>query len=169
MMKQLKFLVVAAVLFAGIQTVTAQAKVAHINVQDLIMNMPEMKSANTQLQKLSDAHKAELQKMASEYEAKIKQYNADASQVSDAVYKSRVQEVEDMKGRIQEYEQSATDELMKKQEDMYKPIIDKSKAAIQKVATAKGYQYVLDSSQGKGVIVADGPDLMADVKKELGF
>jgi outer membrane protein len=169
MMKQLKFLVIAALMFAGVQTATAQSKIAHINVQDLIMNMPEMKSANTQLQKLSDTHKAELQKMMAEYEAKIKAYNADANTVSEAVYKSRIQEVKDMEGRIQEYEQNASDDIMKKQEEMYKPIIDKSKAAIQKVAKAKGYEYVLDASQGKGVVVSDGPDLMADVKKELGF
>lgn len=169
MMKQLKFLVIAALMFAGIQSATAQSKVAHINVQELIMSMPEMKSANTQLQKLSDAHKAEMQKMIAEYEAKIKSYNADASTVSDAIYKSRIQEVEDMKNRIQEYEQNATDDLMKKQEEMYKPIVEKSKAAIQKVAKAKGFEYVLDASQGKGLVVFDGTDLMADVKKELGF
>ena len=58
---------------------------------------------------------------------------------------------------------------MEKQESIYKPILEKSRTAIQKVAKAKGYQYVLDSSTGSGVILADGPDLMADVKKELGF
>jgi outer membrane protein len=169
MMKQLKLLFIAVILFAGIQSATAQTKVAHINVQELIMAMPDMKTANTSLQKLKDAHSTQLNTMIAEYEAKIKTYSTDETQVSDAVYKSRVQEVEDMKTRIQQYEQTATEELMKKQEDLYKPIIDKSKAAIQKVATAKGFQYVLDSSQGKGVIIADGTDLLADVKKELGF
>jgi outer membrane protein len=50
-----------------------------------------------------------------------------------------------------------------------KPITDKAKAAIQKVARAQGFEYVLDSTVGGGVILADGKDLMADVKKELGF
>ena len=44
-----------------------------------------------------------------------------------------------------------------------------SEAAIKKVAKAKGFQYVLDSTTGSGVLVADGTDLLADVKKELGF
>ena len=34
---------------------------------------------------------------------------------------------------------------------------------------AKGYKYVLDSTTGTGLILADGYDLMADVKKELGI
>ena len=53
--------------------------------------------------------------------------------------------------------------------DLIKPIMEKAQAAIQKVARAKGIQYVLDSTVGSGVLLADGVDLLADVKKELGF
>ena len=52
---------------------------------------------------------------------------------------------------------------------MMKPLIDKAKAAIDKVALDMGYDYVLDSSAGGSVITAKGKDIMTDVKKELGF
>ena len=43
-MKQLKTLLIAAALFIGAnQTISAQAKVAHIDVQELMTTMPEMK------------------------------------------------------------------------------------------------------------------------------
>jgi outer membrane protein len=71
--------------------------------------------------------------------------------------------------RIQQYQQTAQKELQQKQEDILKPILEKARLAIQKVAKAKGYQYVLDASTGSGVLMAEGPDLLADVKKELGF
>ena len=35
-----------------------------------------------------------------------------------------------------------------------KPIFEKAKAAIQKVAKAQGFQYVLDSTQGSGVLLS---------------
>jgi outer membrane protein len=41
--------------------------------------------------------------------------------------------------------------------------------AILKVGSDQGFNYVLDSSQGQGVIMANGQDLLADVKAELGF
>ena len=44
-----------------------------------------------------------------------------------------------------------------------------SLAAIEKVASAQGFDYVLDSSAGGSVIMSKGTDLMADVKTELGF
>lgn len=170
MMKQVRSLLIAALLFVGIsQTVSAQAKVAHINVTELMTAMPEMKAANAQLEKLSQTYDTEYNTMVEEFRTKIKKYDEEAATVGDAVNQTRQTEVQEMQQRIQQYQQTVTKELQTKQEEIYKPILEKSKAAIQKVARAKGYQYVLDSSIGSGVIMADGPDLLADVKKELGF
>ena len=47
--------------------------------------------------------------------------------------------------------------------------MEKAQKAIQKVAKAKGVNYVLDATTGSGVLFAEGIDLLADVKKELGF
>ena len=46
---------------------------------------------------------------------------------------------------------------------------EKAKNAILKVGKAQGFDYVLDASQGQGVIFAGGKDLLQDVKSELGF
>ncbi|QYJ69462.1 OmpH family outer membrane protein [Flavobacterium litorale] len=169
-MKQLKSLLIAAILFVGInQSVSAQAKVAHINVTDLMSEMPEMKAANTQIENYGKTFDKEYRTMVEEYQTKIKKYDQEAATVSDAINETRSQEVQEMGNRIQQYQQTASKDMQKKQEEILKPILEKAKAAIQKVAKAKGYQYVLDSTVGSGVLVADGPDILADVKKELGF
>ena len=80
-----------------------------------------------------------------------------------------MKEMQEMAQRIQAFQQNAEKELGQKQQDLLKPIMEKAQAAIQKVAKTKGYQYVLDSTSGSGVILADGPNLFTDVKKELGF
>ncbi|WP_159799502.1 OmpH family outer membrane protein [Flavobacterium sp. MK4S-17] len=169
-MKRLKSLLIAAMLIIGAsQAVSAQAKVAHIDVQALMSAMPEMKTAKAQLEKLTQSYDSEYSTMVEEYRNKIKKYDQEAATVTDAVNETRSKEVQDLQQRIQLYQQNASKELQQKQEDIVKPIMEKSIAAIKKVAKAKGYQYVLDSTVGSGVLVADGPDLMADVKKELGF
>ena len=53
--------------------------------------------------------------------------------------------------------------------DLYKPIVEEAQKAIKEIATAKGYQYVLDSSPGKGLIVYTGEDLLVAVKTKLGI
>lgn len=169
-MKQLKSLLIAALLFAGIsQTVQAQAKVAHINLSDLMTASPDMKAANAQLEKIAKTYDTDYNTMVEEFRKKVGQYEKEASTVTDAVNETRSKEVQDMQKRIQDYQQNASKELQEKREAIYKPVMEKANLAIQKVAKAKGYQYVLDSTIGSGVLLADGPDLIADVKKELGF
>lgn len=170
MMKQLKTLLIAAMLFVGAsQAANAQAKVAHINVSEVMETSPEMKAATAQFQKLTDGYDAEYKTMVEEFRKKVAQYEKEATTVKDDVNEARSKELQDMQKRIQDYQDNATKELQGKREAIYKPIYDKAKAAIQKVAKAKGYQYVLDATPGSGVLVADGPDIGADVKKELGF
>ena len=170
MMKQFKSLLIAAALFIGVSyTASAQAKVAHINVQELMSTMPDMKAANTQLEKIGKTYDTEYKTMVQEYQTKLEKYEKEAPTVGDAVNQTRQTEVQEMGNRIQQYQQTAQKELQQKQEDILKPILEKARVAIQKVAKAKGYQYVLDSSTGSGVLMAEGPDLLADVKKELGF
>lgn len=166
-MKQIKTLLIAAILVLGAsQTINAQAKTAHVDVSEIMTKMPAMLDAQKQLEKLSATYDAEYKKMAEEFQAKLKLYDADAAKVTDAVNAERQKEVQDMQKRIQDYGQNAQKELQQKQEDITKPIYEKVRLSIQKVGKAKGFQYVLD---GATLLLADGQNLTADVKKDLGF
>ena len=74
-----------------------------------------------------------------------------------------------MQQNIMQAQQQAQQELSQKEMELLKPILEKANAAILKVGKAQGFDYVLDASSGSGVILADGKDLLAEVKKELGF
>jgi outer membrane protein len=165
-MKQFKTFLIAAVALLGFQTINAQAKIAHVEVQDIMAKMPAVLDAQNQLKKLSDTYTAEYKTMVDEYQAKLKKYDTEAATVTDAVNQTRQQEVQDMAKRIGDYQETAQKDLQKKEGDLMKPITEKVKASIQKVGKAKGYQYVLNATD---LLLADGPDLTADVKKDLGF
>ena len=78
-------------------------------------------------------------------------------------------QLQEMQQRIQEFRETASQELQKRSAEMMRPLYEKARVAIEKVAGAQGYDYVLDSSPGGSVITASGKDLMTDVKTELGF
>jgi outer membrane protein len=107
--------------------------------------------------------------MAAELQSKVKQYDTEAAAQTDEENAKRLQEVQGMEQSIRQYQAQAQQELQKKEFDLLKPITEKAQAAISKVADAMGFDYVLDSTQGQGVIISNGTDLMIDVKKELGF
>ena len=49
-----------------------------------------------------------------------------------------------MQQRIQEFRETAAQELQKRSADMMRPLLIKPRAAIDKVAQLKGFDYVLD-------------------------
>ena len=166
-MKRLKSLLLATVLCLGTSyTINAQAKTAHVDVNEIISKMPAMLDAQKQLEKLSATYDTEYKTMAQEYQAKIDKYDKEALTVGDAVNATRQTEVQDLVKRITDYRDNAQKELQKKEADMVKPLMEKIKGAIAKIGKAKGYQYVLNVAD---LLLADGPDLTADVKKDLGF
>ncbi len=167
-MKQIKTLFLAVMFIGASQFASAQTKVGHIDVSALVPNMPEMKAAESQLKKMQESYDDQYKKMTTDYQTKLEKYQKEAPTAGDALNQSRSLEMEQEGKRIQKFQQDAAAELQKKSEDLQKPILDKARTAIQKVARAKGIQYVLDSSVGSGVIMADGTDLLEDVKKELG-
>ena len=60
-------------------------------------------------------------------------------------------------------------ELFNKRMELVKPIQDKVYNAVQKMAVSRGYDFVLDKSEGITIIFADPKlDKSEDVLKELG-
>ena len=166
----MKKLIAVAVLFFGVVSFTnAQSKVAHINTQELISSMPEMKEAKDEFDKLQKSLGADIQASVTEYRNKLTQYSNEAPNKTDAENKDRQKELAELEGRIQEAQAAAEKTAQQKYIDLTKPIQEKALAAIQKVAKAQGFQYVLDETPGSGVLLAEGTDLMDAVKKELGI
>ncbi|MBR9853826.1 MAG: OmpH family outer membrane protein [Algicola sp.] len=169
-MKNVKKIAVALVLFvAATGFVNAQSKVAHINVQQLLSDMPEMKAAQAELKKLRETYTADIQSSMTELQNKYTQYQNEATSKTREENEQRAVELQGFEKNIQEAEQAAMQEMQKKQQELFSPISEKAKAAIEKVAAAQGYEYVIDASPGLSLIVAKGKDLLPEVKKELGF
>ncbi|WP_339755797.1 OmpH family outer membrane protein [uncultured Winogradskyella sp.] len=164
-MKHLKTLLFATALFIGATSFTAaQSKLAHINTQDLIKAMPEYKVAQGEIEKLGETYQATIQGSLKELDTKLKQYNAEAEAQTQEENQKRMQEVEGMKQSLSQYQQQAQKDLQEKEFNLLKPITEKAKTAIEKVAAAQGIEYVFEAG---GLIVKKGKDLLADVKAEL--
>ncbi|PKD17535.1 hypothetical protein APR41_04820 [Salegentibacter salinarum] len=169
-MKQFRTLFIALALTIGATAFTnAQSKVAHVATQELVETMPAYKDAMSQLEKLEKTYDAEIKDMLTEAQNTMQRYQSEAETVTEEENAKRASELQATERRIQEHSQRARQELQKKENDLIRPVIERAREAIQKVAREQGFDYVLDSTTGTGVILADGKDLMADVKAELGM
>jgi len=166
MMKQLKCLLIATLFFLGANPIFAQSKTAHVEVNEIMSKMPAILEAQKQLQKLGLEYQEVYKTMGMDLQKTSKNYEDEAAKVSEKVNIERQKELQLSEQRLQQYVQEKQKELQSKEVELMKPIQEKVKAAIQKVGKAKGFQYILDS---ESLLLADGPNLTADVKKELGF
>ena len=69
--------------------VIAQAKVAHIEVQKLISEMPEVIAAQKELKKLEETYTADMETTYKEFQTKAQTYVADAANQTEITNQSR--------------------------------------------------------------------------------
>ena len=104
------------------------------------------------------------------YEETAKKYQNEAGTQTDAINQSRGKELQQMQAAIYEQEQllqqNIQTSVQKAQYEAMLPVRNKMMEAINKVANTLGYDYVLDVAS---LVVANGPDITAEVKKELGM
>lgn len=169
-MKKLSKVLVLLVLALGIgYGANAQAqKIGYVDSQAIIELMPESAKIQQDLQAYYSELQAELQAMATEYQNKMREYEANQATMSNILRQSKEKEIMDLQGRIQDFQQNAEVEFAAKQDELSKPMLDRIKAAIDDVVKAKGMAYVFE----KTVILSIGDsaiDITADVKKKLGL
>ena len=166
-MKQ--FVLIVMAFFAVTTSTFAQSKVAHINVQHLLSDMPDMKAAQDEHKKLENTYRADIESSVAELQKKLVAYQNEAASKTAEENKARADELQNAERNIAAAEQAAMQELQRKQQELFAPISEKAKEAIEKVAKDQGFDYVIDSSPGLSLLVANGTDLLPSVKKELGF
>jgi len=138
-MKKFKLILATLILTLGTTAMTAQTKIAHIDAQQLIESMPEYKAAQTSLEKVQKSYETEIKAMMKELETKARQYDGEAATKTDQENQKRIEEIQDMQNNIGAYRQQAMEDLDKKREDVFRPILEKAQNAIQKVGRAQGY------------------------------
>ncbi|MFT5791324.1 MAG: outer membrane protein [Saprospiraceae bacterium] len=165
-MKHFKTLLLIAVLTLGFGSIQAQNKTAHINFQELVILMPEIKVMNDELAKLDKTQQDDLKAADLALKAKLAKYKSEAASQTEAENQKRQLEVQNDEQRLYSTAQVAQKTMGEKRNEKLAPIVEKAQKAINDVAKEKGIAYVFDSST---LLTATGTDLMADVKAKLGI
>ncbi|MEJ6737094.1 MAG: OmpH family outer membrane protein [Flavobacteriales bacterium] len=164
-------IVILMVVVALSTSVTAQkdAKIGHINSNDLLSAMPERTAVQKNLEEYAGQLKVTLDAMRKEYETKVGEFQAKQEVMTDIIKDNKIKEITDLEKRIGEFQQTAEADLQKKEQALLQPIIDKAKTAIDGVARENGYTYILDSSVGVVLYSVEGDDILPKVKTKLGI
>ena len=170
MKKTIALFAFVALIFAANTEATAQ-KLAHLNVDELLSLMPETKAAEEEIQAYANALQKDMEEMQTEAQSRYENLMANQANWTQLRLSKEQEELEMLAQRIQEYQGQAQQDLQKKQMDLMKPIIEKAQNAVNEIAREKGFEYVLDSSQSKGVVIfaEKGEDILPYVKAKMGI
>lgn len=156
----------------GFGLVGFSQKYAIIDTRYILDRMPDYKEAQKQLdditagwQKDIDTRQAELDKMYKDYEAEQVMLTEELRKKREDQLFNKEKDLRDLQRKRFGFE----GDLFKKRQELIKPIQDKVYNAVQKMAVTRGYDFVLDKSEGITIIFADPKlDKSEDVLKDLG-
>lgn len=164
-MKKLSVLFAAVMMFVTVGMVNAQ-KVASMDYEAVLSAMPETKKMTTDLDTFSKTKGDELNKQAEAFQKEVQQYQADGAKLTEAQRNAKEAELQKKQQNLQTLQQTAQKDLATRRDSAVKPIIEKLNNAVEKVAKANGFDFIIDST---ALIYKAGPDATALVKKELGL
>lgn len=155
-MKKLFTLIIVTGLLSvsGICIGQVQLKLGHVNISEIMAQLPERDSADLILDKETKEIQATYKEMTDVYNTMFDDYQKGLSKYSDLVKQTKETELIDKQKRLQEFEQNATTTLQNRNAELIKPIYEKIVKAIDKVATENGFTYILDISKGSVVFTS---------------
>ena len=166
-----KFLLVACALWLVSFAADAQ-KYAIIDTRYILDKIPEYKEAQKQLDNIAIDWQKDIDLKQTELDKMYKDYEAEQVMLSDELKKKREDQLFNKEKDLRDLQRKRfgfEGDLFKKRQELIKPIQDKVYNAVQKMAVGRGYDFVLDKSEGITIIFADPKlDKSEDVLKDLG-
>jgi len=170
-MKSLKTIIATFCLSLFALTAIQAQKFGHVNSASLLSQMPDVKSADSQLEAYQKQLISKGETMVKSFDQKYQAYMAEAN--AGTLSKIQMQKKEsDLTGEqqnIQKYEMEVQQMLLAKREELYKPILEKVQNAIDQIGADGGYTMIFDTSTGALLLAADNEDLTSKIRTKLGI
>ena len=151
----------------------SQQRYAIIDTRYILEKIPEYKEAEKKLQAVSEQWQKEIDEKQAQLDKMYKNYEAEQYMLTEELKKKREDEIFYKEKELRDLQKKRfgyEGDLFKERQKLVKPIQDRVYNAIQKIAIARSYDFVLDKSEGITVIFADPKlDKSEDVLKELGL
>ena len=148
-------------------------KFALIDMEYILSNIPAYERANEQLNQTSKAWQAEVEAINTTAQTLYKNYQNEIVFLSEAQKKEREQAIVDKEKEAAELKKKyfgPEGELYKKRQSLVEPIQEEIYNAVKAIATAKGFQLILDRASDSAIVFASPAiDISNEVLAKLGY
>ena len=164
-----KMFLIAAMAFVSLAATAQDFKFAYVDMNELIMLMPEMDAAREQLATAEKEAQETYNAMVEEYQTKAQQYQQKAETWTATIRDSKAAELQQIEYRIQEFNQAISQELQQTQQTLQMPILEKAQNVVNELAKAKGVAFVVDRASLLYVDENQGINLTPEARVKLNI
>lgn len=161
-MKRLLILLIAV----GASSFAWSQKIGHIDSQALLEIMPGREAKMQEFTVFQDELEAYLVEMQKDYQTMIEEYQTEGPTWPESYAQSKLEALASQEKQIASFQEQASKDLIDKEAELFQPLIDDAKKAIEEVAAANGFTYILDS---QALLYQNGEDILPLVKTKLGI
>lgn len=165
-----KIALIAIMAFFALGVNAQSLKFGHINTQELVYLTAESDSARVRLIAYQKDLQEEMESMQTEYANKLNTYQQKQATWTAAIKESKEAELQEIIQRVQQFQQTAQQDLAQLEANLYKPIYEKARSAVEKIAKEKGLSFVFETSTNPVVYYneAQSVDILPLAKAALG-
>ncbi len=138
-----------------------------INTETLMQNLPEMKEVQTQFEAASKKYEDEFQNLQGEFQKKYTEFQNMEETTPQTIKDRRIQELQELDQKIQQFRQTASQDLQRQQEQLLAPIQQKVRTAIQSVGAEGSFTMIFENMIPL-YVGSDVIDVTPLVKTKLG-
>ena len=156
----------------SVLTLTAQ-RYAIIDTKYILEKIPDYKKANEKIEEFAEAWQQEIDLLQADLDKMYRDFEGEKAMLTPELLKKREDEIFNKEKQVRDLQRKRfgyEGDYFKKKQDLVKPIQEKVYNAVQRLASEKMYDFILDKSEGITVIFADPKlDKSDDVLKILGI
>jgi outer membrane protein len=150
---------------------SAQLKMGYVDSQKILAQYQEAIDAQNKLEQIRNQYQAEYEAKVREYQALAQEIESQSLLLSEEKKKEKLRDLQTKATEIDKYKYEKLNpeggEFYRKNQEIFKPIIDKINNVINKVGTDEEYDMIFDASSGALLHSLPKYDLTPRILEEL--
>ena len=150
--------------------VLADVKIGYVDSNEIMNNFDEVRQVQADLEKEQRRLESEFNELVFGLDSLKQDYDRQRLLMSDTRRNEKENEIVNKEKSVQKFQLDKfgpEGEIYRIQNELLKPVLAKIDAAIQKVGSERGYDFILDAMSGALLYALDSHNLTEDVMDEL--
>ena len=166
-MKVIKYIILTLTLAS---IALADIKIGYVDSNEIMNNFDEVRQVQADLEKEQRRLESEFNELVFGLDSLKQDYDRQRLLMSDTRRNEKENEIANKEKSVQKFQLDKfgpEGEIYRIQNELLKPVLAKIDAAIQKVGSERGYDFILDAMSGALLYALDSHNLTEDVMDEL--